>query len=51
MGLIRKTAAVFTVGIIKPSSKKQRVAKKTLKAERRQANALEQIARQTRDDR
>jgi hypothetical protein len=31
MGLIRKTLAVGTVGMVRPSSKKQRVAKKSLK--------------------
>lgn len=32
MGLIRKTLAVGTLGVVKGSSKKQRVAKGTLKA-------------------
>lgn len=36
MGLIRKTLAVGTVGIVKPSSKKQRTAKQTRNAIRKQ---------------
>lgn len=32
MGLIRKTLAVGTVGVVRPSSKKQRVAKATMRA-------------------
>jgi hypothetical protein len=44
MGVIRKTASLFTLGIIRPSSKKQRVAKKTLQAQRRTANATERLA-------
>lgn len=43
MGLIRKTLAVGTVGIVRPSSKKQRVAKKSLK---QQKMANKQVAQQ-----
>jgi hypothetical protein len=36
MGLIRKTLAVSTVGVIRPNSKKQRMNKKQLKEMRKQ---------------
>jgi hypothetical protein len=44
MGLIRKTLFVGT-GVVRPSSKKQRVAKKSLKAQRAQVKALRDIAK------
>ena len=45
MGLIRKTLAVGTVGVVRPSSKKQRVAKATMKAAQQQAAATAAAAR------
>lgn len=44
MGLIRKTLAVGTVGVVKPSSKKQRVAKATMKAAQEQVRFQKQQA-------
>lgn len=40
MGIIRKSLAVTTLGVVRPSSKKQRVAKKSLKELRKQTKAL-----------
>jgi hypothetical protein len=47
MGLIRKSLAVGTLGIVKGSSKKQRVAKATMKAAKREATATEAASRVT----
>jgi hypothetical protein len=44
VGLIRKTLAVGTLGTVKPSSKKQRVAKATMKATQATAAAAQQQA-------
>jgi hypothetical protein len=44
MGLIRKTLAVSTLGVVKGSSKKQRVAKATMKSSQAAAAALQQQA-------
>ena len=44
MGLIRKTLAVGTVGVVKPSSKKQRVAKATMNAAQEQVRLQKQQA-------
>lgn len=40
MGLIRKTLAVGTLGAVRPSSKKQRVARATLKELRTQTRLM-----------
>ncbi|GAA1863463.1 DUF2510 domain-containing protein [Pseudonocardia ailaonensis] len=45
MGLIRKSLAVGTLGVVRPNSKKQRVAKGQLKEMRKQTQLLEQHAR------
>lgn len=54
MGLIRKTLSVSTVGLVRGSSKKQRVAKAQLKELRKQtgmmADAVEEQERQARGD-
>lgn len=44
VGLIRKSLAISTAGVVRPSSKKQRVAKKTLNATREGARATKQTA-------
>lgn len=52
MGLIRKTLAVGTVGVVKPNSKKQRMAKATAKNTAEAAAAAAQavaVARQAED--
>ena len=48
MGLIRKSLAIGTAGVVRPNSKKQRVARKTLKATREVARTSEQTARTSR---
>jgi hypothetical protein len=45
MGMIRKSLFVLSAGAVRPSSKKQRVAKATLKQNRKQTRLM---ARQTR---
>lgn len=45
VGLIRKSLALGSAGVIRPSSKKQRVAKKTLNATRDSAKASKQTAK------
>ena len=45
MGLIRKTASLTTLGVVRMNSKKQRVAKKQLGEMKRQTQALEELAR------
>jgi len=47
MGLIRKSLAVGTLGAVRPSSKKQRVAKANLKAQKATAAAAAQTAAAT----
>jgi pyruvate/2-oxoglutarate dehydrogenase complex dihydrolipoamide acyltransferase (E2) component len=47
VGLIRKSLAVGTGGVVSGSSKKQKVAKKTLKASEQSAQASRQIAEST----
>lgn len=41
MGLIRKSLALGTVGVVRPNSKKQRVAKAQLKELKKQTKAIE----------
>ena len=48
MGLIRKSLSVTTVGLVSGSSKKQKVAKATMRAEQQQAAALARMAEETR---
>lgn len=48
MGLIRKSLAVSTLGLVRGSSKKQRVAKKTLKSSLRQEEIMEAQLRASR---
>jgi hypothetical protein len=45
MGLIRKAFALGTLGAVRPSSRKQRTAKKTLKAIREQTEAIRQLGK------
>jgi peptide subunit release factor 1 (eRF1) len=47
MGLIRKSLALSTLGVVKGSSKKQRIAKATMKAAQREASAAESATRLT----
>lgn len=49
MGLIRKTLAVSTAGVVRPSSKKQRVAKKTMKASQATAHHTAAAAAMSRE--
>jgi hypothetical protein len=44
VGLIRKTLAVSTLGLVRGSSKKQRMSKKQLRAMLEQTEVLRQIA-------
>lgn len=46
MGLIRKSLAIGTVGVVNPSSKKQRVAKATQKAAEANARSAAALVRQ-----
>jgi hypothetical protein len=46
VGLIRKTMAVSTLGLVRGSSKKQRVAKASLKELRKQTELMRQEAQQ-----
>ena len=48
MGLIRKSLMVTSGGLVSGSSKKQKVAKATMRAEQEQAAALAQMAEETR---
>jgi len=50
MGMVRKTLFVFSAGLIRARSKKQRVAAKTLRASRRTARATETLARAQESD-
>lgn len=48
MGMIRKSLAISTLGLVRGSSKKQRVAKKTLKSSLRQEEIMEAQLRASR---
>lgn len=45
MGLIRKSLAVSTLGVVRPSSKKQRLSKAQTKAIKAQTKAIEEANR------
>lgn len=51
MGLIRKSLAVTTVGLVRPNSKKQRVAKAQLKELKQQTRIMAEQERQAQLDR
>lgn len=51
MGLIRKTLAVSTIGLVRPNSKKQRVAKAQLKELKEQTRIMAEQERQAQLDR
>lgn len=45
MGMIRRTLQVFTLGMVRGRSRKQRVARANLQANRRTARATESLAK------
>lgn len=51
MGLIRKSLAITTVGLVRPSSKKQRVAKAQLKELKQQTRIMSEQEHQAQLDR
>lgn len=51
MGLIRKSLAISTIGLVRPNSKKQRVAKAQLKELKQQTRIMAEQERQAQLDR